>query len=65
MDGRPASAPQMAAEVEAFLSRLARFGGAEGPPTGASGPVVEPSIGAPGSPVQSADASQRAGVCAG
>eukprot|EP00969_Alexandrium_andersonii_P032436 1416215-Alexandrium_andersonii.AAC.1 len=65
MDGRPASAPQLAAEVEAFLPQLARSGSAEGPPTGAPGPVVEPSNGASGTPVRPAGASQRASVCAG
>eukprot|EP00969_Alexandrium_andersonii_P076125 3356146-Alexandrium_andersonii.AAC.1 len=65
MDGRPASAPQVAAEVEAFLSQLARSGGAESTPTGASGLVVGPSTSASGPPVRPADASQRASVCAG
>eukprot|EP00969_Alexandrium_andersonii_P095220 4205961-Alexandrium_andersonii.AAC.1 len=65
MDGRPAPAPQLAAEVEAFLSQLVRSGSAEGPLTGASGPVVGPSTSASGSPVCLADASQRASVCAG
>eukprot|EP00969_Alexandrium_andersonii_P241595 10668201-Alexandrium_andersonii.AAC.1 len=55
----------MAAEVEAFLSRLARSGGAEDPPTGASGPVAGPPISAPGTPVPTAGASQWTHVRAG
>eukprot|EP00969_Alexandrium_andersonii_P066446 2929169-Alexandrium_andersonii.AAC.1 len=65
MDGRPASAPQMAAEVEAFLSQRARPGSAEGHPNGASGPVAGHPTRASGPPIRPADAPQRAIVCAG